>query len=145
MMDNELRCLKDKQKTEEVGGVNGCGLCNLGRPYPVPPASSQVVFPKKKGSPLGMMLIESGFGSPIPCCIIAALSRSGAAHQSGLLNVGDHVLALNGVTFVGLPLKSCLWHVQASSRAHCSLPWPQPHSPPLPSPSHCSGPSSWRW
>ena len=29
MMDNELRCLKDKQKTEEVGGVNGCGLCYL--------------------------------------------------------------------------------------------------------------------
>lgn len=24
MMDNELRCLKDKQKTEEVGGSPGC-------------------------------------------------------------------------------------------------------------------------
>ena len=25
MMDNELRCLKDKQKTEEVGRPPGCG------------------------------------------------------------------------------------------------------------------------
>lgn len=101
-----------QRQAEDRGGGRITGLplgwsCNHSPP-------SQVVFPKKKGSPLGLMLIESGFGSPVPCCIIAALSRSGAAHQSGLLNVGDHVLALNGVTFVGLPLKSCLWHVQVS-------------------------------
>ena len=70
------------------------------------------MFPKKKNEPLGVMLIESGFGSPIPSCVIAAMSKNGSAQRSGLLNVGDHIISLNGVNFVGLPVKTCIWHVK---------------------------------
>lgn len=55
-----------------------------------------------------MMVIESGYGSAIPSCVIAHLSKTGAALKSGLLNVGDHILSINGVNLVGMSKKLCL-------------------------------------
>ncbi len=57
---------------------------------------------------MGMMVIESGYGSAIPSCVIAHLSKTGAALKSGLLNVGDHILSINGVNLVGMSKKLCL-------------------------------------
>ena len=56
---------------------------------------------------LGVMIVESGWGSMIPTAIIAHLAKDGAAAKSGQLNVGDQILAVNGLSFVGLPLTEC--------------------------------------
>lgn len=68
----------------------------------------QLTIAKHKGEYMGMMVIESGYGSAIPSCVIAHLSKTGAALKSGLLNVGDHILSINGVNLVGMSKKLCL-------------------------------------
>ena len=69
--------------------------------------------------------MESGYGSAIPTCILAAMSKTGAAQQSKVLNVGDYIISVNGVTFVGVPLKSCLWHIRVS--VDCAIPMSVAH------------------
>lgn len=76
--------------------------------------SPQLTFPKTKGEPLGIMIMESGYGSAIPTCVIAKMSKGGAAAKSGLLNVGDHIISLNGVSLVGMPLKACIEQVKVN-------------------------------
>ena len=61
---------------------------------------------------MGVMVMESGYGSAIPTCIIAHMSKNGAAIKSGLLNVGDHIIALNGVSLVGMPVKACVEQIK---------------------------------
>ena len=51
------------------------------------------------------MIIDSGYGSAIPSCIVAHMSKGSAASKSGLVNVGDHILSINGTSLVGMPLK----------------------------------------
>lgn len=68
----------------------------------------QLTLAKHKGELMGMMVMESGYGSAIPSCVIAHLSKSGAAIRSGLLNVGDHIISINGVNLVGMPKKACI-------------------------------------
>lgn len=61
---------------------------------------------------MGMMVMESGYGSAIPACVIVHLSKTGSAFKCGLLNIGDHILSINGVNLVGMPRKTCLEHVK---------------------------------
>lgn len=56
--------------------------------------------------------MESGYGSAIPACVIVQLSKTGSATKCGLLNVGDHILSINGVNLVGMPRKACLEHIK---------------------------------
>ena len=56
---------------------------------------------------MGIMVMESGYGSAIPACVIAHMNKTGSAAKSGLLNVGDHIISLNGVSLVGMPRKLC--------------------------------------
>jgi amyloid beta (A4) precursor protein-binding family A protein 1 (X11) len=88
----ELNSLKDENKTKEI------------------------TFAKGKGEILGLMVIDSGYGSAIPTCMIAHMSKTGAAGQSGLLNVGDQILSINGVSLVGLPLKATIEQIKVSHR-----------------------------
>ena len=67
----------------------------------------QVIVNKKPAEMLGVMIVESGWGSMIPCAIIAHLAKDGPAAKSGRLNVGDQILSVNGTSFVGLPLLEC--------------------------------------
>ena len=62
-----------------------------------------------------MMIVESGWGSMIPTAIIAHLAKDGAAAKSGQLNVGDQILAVNGTSFVGLPLTDCQTAIKVGS------------------------------
>ena len=56
---------------------------------------------------MGMVVVESGWGSLIPTVVIANMSPFGAAARSGKLNIGDQVMSINGTSLVGLPLQQC--------------------------------------
>ncbi|CAL8086523.1 unnamed protein product [Orchesella dallaii] len=67
----------------------------------------EVVVPKSKGEILGVVIVESGWGSMLPTVVIANLAPAGAAARCGQLNIGDQIIAINGVSLVGLPLSTC--------------------------------------
>jgi len=50
-----------------------------------------VVVPKSKGEILGVVIVESGWGSMLPTIVIANLCPNGPAARCGLLNIGDQV------------------------------------------------------
>lgn len=65
-----------------------------------------VVVPKKAGEALGVVVVESGWGSMLPTVVIANLQPGGAASRCNQLNIGDQIIAINGISLVGLPLAS---------------------------------------
>ena len=67
---------------------------------------------KAKGEMLGIMVMEAGYGSAIPACVVVHLSRTGAAVKSGLLNIGDHIISINGVSLVGMSTKACIEQIK---------------------------------
>ncbi|XP_054715783.1 uncharacterized protein LOC129225234 [Uloborus diversus] len=67
----------------------------------------EVVVPKQKGEILGMVIVESGWGSMLPTVVIANMAQSGPAARCGQLNIGDQIIAINGISLVGLPLSTC--------------------------------------
>ena len=74
----------------------------------------QLSLAKRKGDILGLMVMESGYGSALPTPVIAHLSKTGSAVRSGQLNVGDHIIAINGVNMVGMPVKVCIDQLKVS-------------------------------
>uniref|UniRef100_A0A671NVJ0 Amyloid-beta A4 precursor protein-binding family A member 3 n=1 Tax=Sinocyclocheilus anshuiensis TaxID=1608454 RepID=A0A671NVJ0_9TELE len=62
---------------------------------------------KQKGEMLGVVIVESGWGSILPTVILACMLNNGPATRSGKLNVGDHIMAVNDTSLVGLPLATC--------------------------------------
>ena len=51
----------------------------------------QVVVPKAKGEILGVVIVESGWGSMLPTIVLANLLPNGPAARCGQLNIGDQV------------------------------------------------------
>ena len=82
----------------------------------------QLTLAKHKGEMMGLMLMESGYGSAIPSCVITHMSKTGAAARSGLLNVGDHIISVNGVSLVGMPQKACIDQIKVGKLMY------EPHS-----------------
>lgn len=76
----------------------------------------QVVVPKAKGEILGVVIVESGWGSMLPTVVIANLAPAGAAARCGQLNIGDQIIAINGVSLVGLPLSTCQNYIKVGNR-----------------------------
>ncbi|XP_047118196.1 uncharacterized protein LOC124798714 isoform X7 [Schistocerca piceifrons] len=72
----------------------------------------EVVVPKAKGEILGVVIVESGWGSMLPTVVIANLAPAGAAARCGQLNIGDQIIAINGVSLVGLPLSTCQTYIK---------------------------------
>merc|ERR1719264_280719 len=72
----------------------------------------EVVVPKAKGEILGVAIVESGWGSMLPTIVIANLCPNGPAARCGQLNIGDQVIAINGVSLVGLPLSTCQQNIK---------------------------------
>ncbi|XP_015222596.1 amyloid-beta A4 precursor protein-binding family A member 1 isoform X2 [Lepisosteus oculatus] len=66
-----------------------------------------VYIEKQKGEILGVVIVESGWGSILPTVIIANMMHSGPAEKSGRLNIGDQIMSINGTSLVGLPLSTC--------------------------------------
>ncbi|XP_054160445.1 uncharacterized protein LOC128958589 [Oppia nitens] len=67
----------------------------------------EVIVPKQKGEILGMVIVESGWGSMLPTVVIANMAQHGPSARCGQLNIGDQIIAINGVSLVGLPLSTC--------------------------------------
>ncbi|XP_047029260.1 uncharacterized protein LOC124636725 isoform X4 [Helicoverpa zea] len=76
----------------------------------------EVVVPKTKGEILGVVVVESGWGSMLPTVVIANLAPAGAAARCGQLNIGDQIIAINGVSLVGLPLSTCQTYIKNSKQ-----------------------------
>uniref|UniRef100_A0A3B4FE84 Amyloid beta precursor protein binding family A member 1 n=1 Tax=Pundamilia nyererei TaxID=303518 RepID=A0A3B4FE84_9CICH len=66
-----------------------------------------VFVEKAKGEILGVVIVESGWGSILPTVIIANMMHAGPAERSGRLNIGDQIMSINGTSLVGLPLSTC--------------------------------------
>ncbi|XP_061628801.1 amyloid-beta A4 precursor protein-binding family A member 2 [Phyllopteryx taeniolatus] len=62
---------------------------------------------KQKGEILGVVIVESGWGSILPTVILAGMLNSGPAARSGKLSVGDQIMSINDTSLVGLPLATC--------------------------------------
>ncbi|CAB3408301.1 unnamed protein product [Caenorhabditis bovis] len=66
----------------------------------------EVVIPKKSGEPLGIVVVESGWGSMLPTVVLAHMNPTGPAAHSNKLNIGDQIININGISLVGLPLSA---------------------------------------
>ncbi|KAJ7993734.1 hypothetical protein DPEC_G00257760 [Dallia pectoralis] len=66
-----------------------------------------VYIEKQKGEILGVVIVESGWGSILPTVIIANMLHAGPSEKSGCLNIGDQIMSINGTSLVGLPLSTC--------------------------------------
>ncbi|XP_078280423.1 amyloid-beta A4 precursor protein-binding family A member 3-like [Rhinoraja longicauda] len=69
--------------------------------------SKEVRIDKGKGEILGLVIVESGWGSLLPTVVVANLMHCGPAERSGELNIGDQIISVNGTSLVGLPLATC--------------------------------------
>ena len=78
----------------------------------------QLSLAKNKGDFLGVMVMESGYGSALPTPVIAHLSKTGSAARSGQLNIGDHIISVNGINMVGMPVKVCIEQLKVSDTIH---------------------------
>lgn len=67
----------------------------------------QLHVEKQKGESLGVVIVESGWGSILPTVILASMLNSGPAARSGKLSVGDQIMSINDTSLVGLPLATC--------------------------------------
>uniref|UniRef100_A0A8C6PRV6 Amyloid-beta A4 precursor protein-binding family A member 3 n=1 Tax=Nothobranchius furzeri TaxID=105023 RepID=A0A8C6PRV6_NOTFU len=67
----------------------------------------ELVVEKQKGESLGVVIVESGWGSILPTVILASMQNSGPAARSGKLSVGDQIMSINDTSLVGLPLATC--------------------------------------
>ncbi|CAI2310030.1 unnamed protein product [Caenorhabditis sp. 36 PRJEB53466] len=66
----------------------------------------EVVVPKKAGEALGIVVVESGWGSMLPTVVLAHMNPNGPAAHSNKLNIGDQIININGISLVGLPLSA---------------------------------------
>lgn len=78
--------------------------------------SFQVFIEKQKGEILGVVIVESGWGSILPTVIIANMMHGGPAEKSGKLNIGDQIMSINGTSLVGLPLSTCQSIIKVPAR-----------------------------
>ncbi|KAM7015762.1 amyloid-beta A4 precursor protein-binding family A member 2 isoform 1-T3 [Tautogolabrus adspersus] len=62
---------------------------------------------KIKGEILGVVIVESGWGSILPTVILANMMNGGPAARSGKLSIGDQIMSINNTSLVGLPLATC--------------------------------------
>lgn len=71
------------------------------------PSSLQLQLEKSKGEILGVVIVESGWGSILPTVILANMMNGGPAARSGKLSIGDQIMSINNTSLVGLPLATC--------------------------------------
>ncbi|OCT97864.1 amyloid-beta A4 precursor protein-binding family A member 1 isoform X2 [Xenopus laevis] len=78
-----------------------------------------VFIEKQKGEILGVVIVESGWGSILPTVIIANMMHGGPAEKSGKLSIGDQIMSINGTSLVGLPLSTCQSIIKGLKNQSC--------------------------
>lgn len=78
------------------------------------PCPSQLLLEKQKGEILGVVIVESGWGSILPTVILANMMNGGPAARSGKLSIGDQIMSINNTSLVGLPLATCQGIIKVS-------------------------------
>ncbi|KAF6780203.1 hypothetical protein AHF37_00353 [Paragonimus kellicotti] len=73
----------------------------------------QIVIPKQRGEPLGVVIVASGWGSLLPTVLLANMNPTGPAARCGQLNIGNHIISVNGQSTVGLSLNACQQLIKA--------------------------------
>lgn len=81
--------------------------------------SLQLQLEKHKGEILGVVVVESGWGSILPTVILANMMNGGPAARSGKLSIGDQIMSINGTSLVGLPLATCQGIIKVHTRGPC--------------------------
>ncbi|XP_011804651.1 PREDICTED: uncharacterized protein LOC105516917 [Colobus angolensis palliatus] len=108
---------------EEAAG----SLCRMPRPQSLLPAPLTLLIPlqlqleKHKGEILGVVVVESGWGSILPTVILANMMNGGPAARSGKLSIGDQIMSINGTSLVGLPLATCQGIIKRKSITYPKL------------------------
>ncbi|XP_062618253.1 uncharacterized protein LOC134279851 isoform X5 [Saccostrea cucullata] len=74
----------------------------------------EVIVPKLKGENIGIVIVESGWGSMVPTVVLANMYPTGPAARCGQLNIGDQIISINGISLVGLPLSACQSYIKSS-------------------------------
>lgn len=87
-----------------------------------------MIIPKLKSEPLGVVIVESGWGSMVPTVVLANLQPGGAAARCGQLNIGDQIMSVNGVSLVGLSLSTCQSYIRVGNRVSRLISWVDCHS-----------------
>ena len=75
-----------------------------------------------KGELLGVVIVESGWGSMVPTVVLANMSANGPSARCGQLNIGDQIISVNGISLVGLPLSTCQTYIKVSTCIVYSIP-----------------------
>lgn len=102
------------------------------RPQSLPPAPLTPLTPlqlqleKHKGEILGVVVVESGWGSILPTVILANMMNGGPAARSGKLSIGDQIMSINGTSLVGLPLATCQGIIKVGTLGPSTQGSPQP-------------------
>ena len=79
----------------------------------------EVIIPKAKNEILGVVIVESGWGSMLPTVVVANMMPTGPAARCGTLNIGDQIISVNGISMVGLPISAC--QTQIKNAKHLTL------------------------
>nr|CAB3222360.1 amyloid beta A4 precursor protein-binding family A member 1-like [Phallusia mammillata] len=79
---------------------------------------------KKKGEAMGIVIVESGWGSIVPTVILANMQHGSPVERCGKLSIGDQIMTVNGTSLVGLPLTTCqsiIKGLRSQSLAHLHI------------------------
>lgn len=87
----------------------------------------QLQLEKHKGEILGVVVVESGWGSILPTVILANMMNGGPAARSGKLSIGDQIMSINGTSLVGLPLATCQGIIKVGALGTSAWWSPQPY------------------
>ena len=74
-----------------------------------------MIVPKVKNELLGIVIVESGWGSMVPTVVLANMNPTGPAARCGQLNIGDQIISINGISLVGLPLSACQTYIKVGA------------------------------
>lgn len=86
-----------------------------------PAVCPQLQLEKSKGEILGVVIVESGWGSILPTVILANMMNGAPAARSGKLSIGDQIMSINNTSLVGLPLATCQGIIKVQRERGCAV------------------------
>ncbi|MBN3306712.1 APBA2 protein, partial [Amia calva] len=107
MLEEKTRMSSGLSISLSFSASPSCFHPSLSLSLPASLPAPQLQLEKVKGEILGVVIVESGWGSILPTVILANMMNGGPAARSGKLSIGDQIMSINGTSLVGLPLATC--------------------------------------